>query len=561
MKILGIALFLLSTTASAQTAGGGFEQQFFLHGNSNDGFGRALCLLGDLDDDGVQDFAIGAPDDSSSKFEAGSVNIFSGATGTLLRSIPGRRATSHFGWSVANAGDVDADGVQDLVVGAPYDSLIADSAGIAYVYSGANGALLHQFQGQASYRYAGWSVAGPGDLNGDGHDDVLVGEPGPFGANVLQAKVKLYSGKDGSLIGLWQGQNPADGFGRRIAAAGDVNQDGVPDISISARDATSGAGHPNAGAVFVYSGADGSQIHHLEGNYEKEGFGYSLANAGDLDADGSDDLLIGSFSSSPLPNHWNGAARVYSGSTGALIHHWIGERKFDEFGIAVSAAGDMNQDGILDIAVGASSTTWNGVRWVGSVFVFSGSDGSLVTRRDASRESSRYGSAIASAGDIDGNGYDDLLVSAAYVYSGNSFHHQATEVIGFQPYMTSDATQVSAASGGSIEFTLDYPSTASNHHYRVLISATGTGPSFYGVEIPLSFDALTFETFMGNYPIPSSQAHGSLNADGDALCTFILPAGLSSSLVGSSFYFAAIENQAGLLPQRSSVAVAIQIVP
>jgi len=114
---------------------------------------------------------------------------------------------------------------------------------------------------------------------------------------------------------------------------------------------------------------------------------------------------------------------------------------------------------------------------------------------------------------------------------------------------------------GPLNLNLDFPNAAAFDEYKVLISGTGTGPAFYGVAIPLSWDSIAFDSFFGVYPVPATNMQGTLDTSGNASASLAVPAGIPLSLVGSVFYLAAIANQPGQLPEYSSVAVSLTITP
>jgi len=175
----------------------------------------------------------------------------------------------------------------------------------------------------------------------------------------------------------FDGANATDRLGDAISGAGDVDGDGTLDILIGARFADSG-GHPFSGAAFVYSGADGSLLHRFDGSTSGDTLGASVAGLGDVDADGFDDLLLGA-SNHGLNNE--GSAFVYSGATGLLLHQLNGAATNDHLGLAVSAAGDVNADGKPDVLVSAPTADPGGLLDAGSVFVFSldGNTGPTLT--------------------------------------------------------------------------------------------------------------------------------------------------------------------------------------
>jgi hypothetical protein len=199
----------------------------------------------------------------------------------------GDEAGDDLGHAVAAAGDVNGDGVPDITAGA-HDS--ADP-GTVRVYSGADGSVLLEFSGASNSDFFGRAVAGAGDLDGDGHDDVLVGVPQDDTAGSNAGRAWAYSGADGSVLHVWSGDSPDDGFGSGVSGAGDFDGDGCLDVMVGAPggdDAGMGTGR-----VTIFSGADGSVLATIDGNSPGPRLGVSLDRGGDMDGDGRPEIIIG----------------------------------------------------------------------------------------------------------------------------------------------------------------------------------------------------------------------------------------------------------------------------
>ncbi len=222
---------------------------------SGDYLGRAIAGMGDLDGDGVPDLLLGAPNASpGGRAEAGLVQVRSGATGEILRQLNGAEASAYFGQAVANVGDLDGDGVDDFAVAAPSASPSGmQDAGSVFVYSGASGQLLYRWDGPESFGAFGSAVAGGGDVDGDGVPDVIVGAPGssPGGVSVAGSAF-VFSGATGELLLRWDGMEREGTLGQSVAILGDLTGDGRAEVAIGAPTQSPG-GRSGAGAAVVLS--------------------------------------------------------------------------------------------------------------------------------------------------------------------------------------------------------------------------------------------------------------------------------------------------------------------
>lgn len=373
-----------------------------------DVFGISVSGAGDVNNDGFADIVVGAFWNSAGGNLAGRAYVYSGADGARLYTFTGEAAGDWFGNSVSGAGDVNNDGFADVIVGARANSAGGLFAGRAYVYSGATGTLLRIFTGEAALDEFGISVSGAGDANNDGFADVLIGAHGNGGGGVPAAgRAYLYSGSDGSLMSVFNGEATGDQFGWSVSGAGDVNNDGFTDVVIGTL--VTGA----AGRAYVYSGTDGTLLHVFNGEAEGDGFGESVSGAGDVNNDGYADLLIGSPGNSAGGKD-AGRVYVYSGVNGTLLHVFTGSVAHDQFGVSVSSAGDVNNDGFADLLVGTGAfDAGGGIHSnFGRAYVYSGANGALLHVFTGETAGDRIGRAVSGAGDVNGDGYADLVVSS-----------------------------------------------------------------------------------------------------------------------------------------------------
>jgi FG-GAP repeat protein len=361
------------------------------------GFGGALSGCADLDSDGVRDLLVGCQAYASGP---GLVRAFSGASGSLIHEWSGFQS----GHAVADAGDVDGDGISDVMIGDQWAGPVFGSEGSAWIYSGATGDLIYRFDGGGTDRYLGTSLAGLGDLNQDGYGDFLIGAWGEYGQANFSGVAYVYSGIDGSVMARIEGQTDHGYFGSSGDAVDDVDGDGVTDFVIGAYGADS-LGF-NTGAVYLYSGATMNLLRSWDGPEYNSRFGGSVRSAGDVDGDGRGDVIIGAMFSGG-----NGEAFVYSGATGNLIYRWRGLNPDEVFGADVDGAGDTNGDGIDDLIVASDHFYVTG-GYTGFVYVYSGADGKLLQYFTAGSATARLGNAVAGLGDVDGDGLSDLAAGA-----------------------------------------------------------------------------------------------------------------------------------------------------
>jgi len=313
-----------------------------------DALGWSLAVLGDLDGDGRSEFGFGAPAGTPS---AGSVRVVSGRHGGTLYGVVGKAAGDRFGHALCTLGDVDGDGASDFAVAAPQHDGAGNAAGRVRVVSGADGATLRVHDGGAAFEHFGQALAAVGDLNDDGVDELLVGVPFADDTAFNAGSARLYSGRDGALLLSVHGEQVGEQLGHWVAGVGDVDADGMPDFAVAAPGHDGGA--LDAGAVFVHSGVDGRRLLSVFGDASGQGWGV-VAAAGDVDGDGHADLALGGASATS-PDAPGEAGRVWiiSGATGARLLDHDGARANAWEGFALTNVGDLDGDGRPELIVGA----------------------------------------------------------------------------------------------------------------------------------------------------------------------------------------------------------------
>lgn len=369
-------------------------------------YGTAVDLIADLDGDGLDEVLVGAYLDGTNGNQAGKVEVLSGASGSVIHVRYAESALDHFGFAVARAGDVDGDGFEDFVVGAPMAGFNSD--GKVYVYSGLTGAEIWSVAGPSPFMRLGTSVAGAGDLDGDGRAEVIVGANGDdLDPNDDRGSATVYSGQDASVLHKFWGTDDVDGAGRSVAGGCDVDGDGIGDLIVGSLEVSL----PNAeGEVQVFSGLNGVRLQRLVADTPFEWFGVSVASPGDLDGDGKDEVLVGAKTARPGDVFNAGAARVFSGATGALLYEVSEGRPAEFLGASVAGAGDVNGDGVGDLVVGAPAAVNFGR--AGDAHVYSGVDGAPLYVFVGDDFDDEFGAAVAGGGDLTGDGLADLVVGA-----------------------------------------------------------------------------------------------------------------------------------------------------
>lgn len=323
---------------------GGFL--FALGGSNADGFGAFVVDTGDLDGDGVGDFAVSAP-------VGGYAKIYSGATRALIRRMPYARATSASDGKLARVPDTDGDGYDELAVGLP------GAAGSAVcLHSGADGAMRWMVIERVPHSL-GTSVASAGDVDGDGVADVVVGAPRGDGVS-LRGAVIVLSGVDGSELHRFEGRNAYDMLGAVVAGLGDLDGDGRADFGAIA---SIDPNHFTAGPYLqVRSGADGSILHELA-IADVQLVGLALARTDDVDGDDRPDFMLSGHTT-------NGAfsfLRFYSGADATLLWEITPPGTGTQ---ALVYAGFVNPDGILDLLMGDPFAEPHGLQ-SGAAYVYS----------------------------------------------------------------------------------------------------------------------------------------------------------------------------------------------
>lgn len=434
-----------------------------VEGNSPEtAYGISVAPAGDVNGDGYPDVIVGAEWLTHSEFREGGAYVYPGSARGLL-TVPIWTAEVNqggalFGHSVASAGDVNGDGYDDVIVGALFYDSGQENEGAAFLYFGSATGLSSSpaWRGESNQAAAlyGWSVSSAGDLNNDGYDDVIVGAkhydhltpdlpyfwPGLGRAYVYYGSAAgLPTTPSWSFDGEVSSYGMGANFGTSVSRAGDVDKDGYDDVIIGADSFDNCTGCNGVAYLFRGSatGLSSTYTLRLSGNRQKfddpTAFGGSVASAGDVNGDGYDDVVIGA--KGPGGGSTEGAY-LFAGSASGLqsIASWQGRAEMPYtradlgYGSSVASAGDVNKDGYSDVIVGAVYFS-NGEIWEGAAFLYLGSAAGLTTsavwRQESNREWGYYGVSVASTGDVNQDGYSEVIVGGCNITNGHNSEGKA----------------------------------------------------------------------------------------------------------------------------------------
>ena len=365
---------------------------------ANDQFGWIARNLGDVDRDGVPDVVTSAPSSNHGGNDAGRIYVYSTKSGKLLWAADGT-AGDELGTGVEAAGDTNADGIPDVIASAP-------GGGYAKVYSGRDGHVLLTLRAEKKDDEFGHHASGAGDVDHDGFADVIVGAPSSSAAGDKAGRAYVYSGKDGRLLLTLSGERAGDSFGSTVAGFADKDRTllivGAP-----------GAGPKHTGRTYVYDALSSTPKFIIESDEAGSQLGAMFVSVpGDVDGDGFPDVYASDWHNN-AKGPSTGRVYVYSGKTGSHLLTLTGETAGEGFGTSPSVAGDVDGDGHADLIVGAWQYSGAAVGG-GRAYLYSGKDGHLMKTFTCRTPGDTFGFDSVTLGDVDKDDTADFLITSGW---------------------------------------------------------------------------------------------------------------------------------------------------
>ncbi|MBL1217849.1 MAG: hypothetical protein D8M59_10180 [Planctomycetes bacterium] len=326
-------------------------------------------------------------------------------------AFEGRLDGDHLGRRAKSIGDVDGDGFTDLIVTSRFGDGGGTDSGEVYIYSGRDGSLMYEYFGDEPYDELGHRLAVVGDVTGDDRADIVIGA---FAADVNGqtdvGRVYLYDGRDGDLIKIWTGEAEGDNFGFSLASCGDLDHDNYNEIVVGAP--YNDENGNNAGSAYVISLKRKRILYTYYGNNAGDNFGMHTRGVGDVNRDGYDDFGVGAPG---YDSNGNDAGRlyVYSGKSGSQLFTFDGEKTNARLADRFEPYDDINDDGRHDILVSASTGPGLGTDQ-GVVYVVSGRNGNAIYKKEGEEPGDQFGLRILGGGDMDRDGVSDFIAAAPF---------------------------------------------------------------------------------------------------------------------------------------------------